>query len=482
MLLALLPLELLLVGLVVAESQAECDRDGLGDKLNNDFGQTPCTIKAQIEQACEGRNTAVARNCTCNTIYYNICAACEACNGKEQPDWSGWANSNECKPNPAPFPPQVQLDTNLVPNWAYQNLSSNGDFNLAAAIQITSPTGLSKSAQIGVPIAVGAGVALLAGLLFWWYRRRQWRRQRNARMTPLSDGWLSSPRQWADKLWLRAHSTRLKAAKKEPSWEIDDEQQLNWRYHDPYSPPSHRQMHELGARPSHNREASSSTLLSHLEFPTVHRVPTFLERFIKFKDGIRKSATYKAKYVSAVSPDHTFRIDTDSPITKKFTDHPLDAASSHSKVTSDPQSSFQPHRVSTVQEEDEDTPGGAPVIVDRSDLNLGPPRYPAEFPSEVLVISRDGEDFALDDMSTVPPTSLRTPTVARQPSSVYSGPPLSGVSRGSWDQTPRRANTSSTASGAYPHELRRDPDLEASRLPAPPQSLYPASVRALMSR
>ena len=69
-----------------------------------------------------------------------------------------------------------------------------------------------------------------------------------------------------------------------------------------------------------------------------------------------------------------------------------------------------------------------------------------------------------------------------QPSSVYSGPPLSGASRGSWDQTPRRANTSSTASGAYPRELRRDPDLEAPRLPAPPQSLYPASVRALMPR
>ena len=333
----------------------------------------------------------------------------------------------------------MHLDTNLVPNWAYQNLSSNGDFDLVAAIQICKShndlyvmsisrqeypypceapqSGLSKPAQIGVPIGVGVGVAVLAGLLFWWYRRRQWRRQRNARMTPLSDGWFSSPRQWADKLWLRAHSTRLKAAKKEPSWEIDDEQQLNWRYHDPYSPPSHRQMHELGTRPSHNREASSSTLLSHLDFPTVHRVPTFLERFIKFKDGIRKSATYKAKYVSAVSPDHTFRIDTDSPITKKFTDHPLDAASSHSKVASDPQSSFLPHRVSTVQEEDEDTPGGAPVIVDRADLNLGPPRYPAEFPSEVLVISRDGEDFALDDMSTVPPTSLRTPTVARQVSS-----------------------------------------------------------------
>ena len=31
-------------------------------------------------------------------------------------------------------------------------------------------------------------------------------------------------------------------------------------------------------------------MLSNIEFPDV-RVPTFVERFIKFKDGIRKSAT-----------------------------------------------------------------------------------------------------------------------------------------------------------------------------------------------
>ncbi|PIL29706.1 hypothetical protein GSI_08144 [Ganoderma sinense ZZ0214-1] len=465
--LALLPLELLLVGLVVAES------------LNNNLGQTPCTVATQIQTACQDRNEAVMQTCNCNTVYYNVWAACAACSGQTQPTWSDWAGNYSCKSRQASFPPQVQFDNGVIPDWANQQLTSDGDFDLTAALQ----TSLSRPAQIAVPIAVGVGVALLAGLLFCWYRRRKWRHQRNARIRPLSDGWLSSPRQWFNDLWLRAHSTRLKASKKEPSWEIDDEH-LSWReaYNDPYSPPGHRQKHELGVRPSHNREASSSTLLSHLEFPTVRRVPTFLERFIKFKDGIRKSATYKAKYVSAISPDHTFRIDgsaANSPITK-FEDHALDGAASHCKSGSDPQASFQPHRVSTVREEDEDTPGGAPVIVDLADFNLGPSQYPAEFPSEVLVISRDGQDFALDDMSTAPPTSLRTPTVARQPSSVYSGPPLSGVSGGSWGQSPRRANTSSTVSGAYPHSLRRDPDLTASRLPAPPQSLYPASVRAVM--
>ena len=279
-------------------------------------------------------------------------------------------------------------------------------------------------------------MAVLAGLLFWWYRRQRWRRQRNARIQPLSEGFLSYPRRWVDELWVKTHSTRLKPSPKDASWEIDDDEWLHRHsaFYDPYSQPKDRdrdkEMHEMGdVRPSHNREASSSTLLPHIEFPTVHRVPTFLERFIKFKDGLRKSATYKAKYVSTVSPDHTFRIDgsaADSPITRKFEETPLDGPGAHSRSGSlgsgpEPQTqqsspSFQPHRVSTVREEDEDTPGGAPVIVDRADFDFEPPRYPAEFPSEVLVISRDGEDFALDDMSTVAPTgtSPRTPISARQ--------------------------------------------------------------------
>ncbi|KAI1785467.1 hypothetical protein LXA43DRAFT_976208 [Ganoderma leucocontextum] len=381
----------------------------------------------------------------------------------------------------------------MVPGWAYQNLTSNNDFDLTAAIQSTPQTGLSKTAQIAVPVAVGVGVAVLAGLLFWWYRRRRWRRQRSARVKPLSEGWLSHPWRWMEELWLRTHSTPLKPSTKDSNWEIDDDEHwLNRRstfYHDPYSPPGREEMHELGVRPSHTREASSSTLLPHIEFPTVHRVPTFLERFIKFKDGIRKSATYKAKYVSAISPDHTFRIDgsaADSPIIKNFDENARDGGGSHSRPGSGSQPSFHPHRVSTVQEEDEDTPGGAPVVVDRTDFE--PDRYSAEFPSEVLVISRDGEDFALDDRSTVAHTSLRTPTIARQPSSVYSGPPLTGVTQTSWDQSPRRANTSSTVSGAYPRELRGEsgfeaPPLPASStdwLPAPPQSVVPASSRTLL--
>ena len=70
-----------------------------------------------------------------------------------------------------------------------------------------------------------------------------------------------------------------------------------------------------------------------------------------------------------------------------------------------------------------------------------------------------------------------------QPSSVYSRPPLSSVGRSDSGgyQGPRRANTSSTASGAYPRELRRDEDSgfaaaapTPSWLPAPPQSVSPS--------
>ena len=57
------------------------------------------------------------------------------------------------------------------------------------------------------------------------------------------------------------------------------------------------------------------------------------------------------------------------------------------------------------------------------------------------------------------------------------------ATRSSWLPSPHRANTSSTVSGAYPHELRRDPDLAAplswaNRFPDPPQTFPQAHGQA----
>ena len=123
--------------------------------------------------------------------------------------------------------------------------------------------------------------------------------------------------------------------------------------------------------------------------------------------------------------------------------------------------------------------------------------------SSVLIISRDGRDFSLDDTATIPltqshPSSPQTTTMSRQVSRglslalhfqitgeltaflQYSEPlsAISGSGTGSGIPSPNRANTASTISGAWPTELRHNPDLTsprswATRFPAPPEAFPP---------
>ena len=275
-----------------------------------------------------------------------------------------------------------------------------------------------------MPIAVGVGVAILAGVLFWWYRRYKWGRQRNARMKTLpllpGESVLAYPGRWLSQTWLSMRSHRLRPLRKDSDWEIDDDQRRLNRasYHDPYSTPGgwggEHELGELHTSP-HIRETSSTSLLSQIELPRIRRWPTVVEHFIKFKDGIRKSASYKSKYVSPISPDHNFRIDGSAGNTPTANGFKADAASARSLGdTSGSRSTFYPHRVSTVQEEeDENTPGGAPVVVHHNDYD---PQRP--YSGEVIVISHDGEDFNTDGYSTAGPNSPRTPSTARQVSAL----------------------------------------------------------------
>ncbi|TBU24493.1 hypothetical protein BD311DRAFT_790953 [Dichomitus squalens] len=370
------------------------------------------------------------RNCTCNTMYYNICAACVVCQGGDQPTWPQWAQDKTCDSDPASFPSQaVQLDQGMVPGWAHQPLSSFEDFNLTGALALTTPqSGMSKAAQIAVPIAVGVGVAILAGALFWCYRRHKWRHQRNTRMKILplipGEGLFAYPQRWLRETWLSRRSHRLRPSRKDSNWEIDeDRRRLNrsgsTSYYDPYSPPdgADREEHELGVPHTspHIRETSSTSLLSNIELPSIRRWPTAVERFIKFKDGIRKSASYKAKYVSPIFPDPAFRIDGsagNTPVANGFNAEGTRSQNPADSSLSIP--SFHPHRVSTVQEEeDEDSSGGAPVVVQREDYD---PQRPNS--GEVLVISHDGEDFNSEYYTTPGPSSPRTPSTARQVSAL----------------------------------------------------------------
>ncbi|KAI0665890.1 hypothetical protein C8Q78DRAFT_480953 [Trametes maxima] len=425
-----------------------------------------------------------------------------------------------------PVSPNVDIDNNTVPPWAYLPLSSNNDFNVSAAIldsagssSNSSPSRKNVATQIAVPIAAGVGVAIIAVLGFWLYRRRQHKQvRRNSRMKTLpslpgAQNTFWQPRHWFYAVWPLARSRRLRPSKKDSDWAIDvdmDDEDTKWlghsrgpsaaSFHDAYplvqSPLRAEPEHEpdLPHTSAHIPETSSSSLLPHLDFPDV-RVPTFMERFIRFKDGLRKSSGYQAKYVSPVSPDAQFRIDGSAG--------PTPTARAFNIAKLPPKSKPKPNAKPKPRPSPVDTGaghsggGGAsvsvaevqPAVAERSDFE---PQSEG-VASSVLIISRNGEDFTIDDTATTAPSgSPRTMSMSRQTTtgsqvlSAYSGSPLTGTGTGSWLPSPARANTSSTVSGAYPFELRHDPDLTsprtwAARFPAPPQafSQSPQAFRSL---
>ncbi|KAL1941994.1 hypothetical protein VTO73DRAFT_6524 [Trametes versicolor] len=478
--------------LVAAEDSPEC-KDGL-DKLKNKSGQSPCTVYKQVMKACDANSSNVGQ-CKCNTITYNVWAACAACAGDAPPDWANYADNQSCGSDPEQPSSSMDVAHGTIPQWAYLPLTPGNEFNMTAAILTAndatdnltaSSTGSSRpnvAVQVGVPIAAGVGVAIIVTTVFWLYWRRKTARH-NPRMKtlPLIPGAQSTfwrPWRWFYTFWPWARSARLRPSKKNSNWAIDVDEDEEWLGHarahssasyvDPYK------MQPLSPEPlemdvphtsAHIQETSSSSLLPHLDFPDV-RVPTFIERFIKSKDGVRKSPAYKSKYVSPISPDPQFRIDGPTPTANTFpASKPQRSSytrSNHSGASAS--ATAQPPRTQ-------------PVVAERSDFQ---PESEG-VGSSVLIISRDGNDFSFDDSATTAPShshasSPRTPTTFRQASTAYSGSRTNtgtDTGTGSWLPSPNRANTSSTLSGAYPTELRRDPELTqprtwAARFPAPPQ-------------
>ncbi|KAI0744303.1 hypothetical protein C8Q80DRAFT_889911 [Daedaleopsis nitida] len=486
--LALLPLELILAGLVAAQSSTECTRNNLDIKLNNKLGQSPCTVQQQLGQACASNDHSPSLNCTCNNVYYNLCAACALCAGDDPPPWSAWAIRNNCGSGPMQFqpPPHDQLANTMIPGWAYQQLTSQQDFDMVGALAGSdSSKGLSGAARIAVYVLVPIGVAILAFLAAWLYFRHKWRKDRNSRpMWSSEEGSiLSYPHRWMQRVRLSLKSRRLQSSRKDSGWAIDeDTYPLHARstsYNDPNHPTEQGVSPSAGddrglsqPRPSpHSQETSSSSLLSRIRSPGI-RVPTIMERLVGFRDSLRRSASYRFRYVSPTSADPSFRIDGSEP------------TPTPNKIQTHTVADFRPQPHATApsfreEREQHAAERNAPLVVqtqgsDGKDARSSPENHT----SDVIVISRDGEDFSMEDSATTVLTSPKTPFSARPPPSAYSGS-RSGTDRtashsgtSSWPPSPQRANTSSTHSGAYPHELRRNPDLVSPRK-WPTQSPHP---------
>ncbi|CDO72511.1 hypothetical protein BN946_scf184980.g52 [Trametes cinnabarina] len=434
------------------------------DPLNNKSGQSPCAVKAQLEKACSA-NSSNYGECTCNTVMYNVCAACAVCEGENIPSWEDWADENDCGSNPLQFPSHVTLEQNTIPGWAYQQLSNTHDFDLQAAISASSNPGPSKSAlaaQIAVPIAAGVGVALIAILLFYLYQRRKWRRHqhprdRRTKTLPQIQGSRSAfwrPSRVFYTYWPSARSRRLRPSKKDSDWAIEDDEDedtrwlghgsrgsrghsvhLNASYVDPYAltqePEPLDPDADLPHTSAHIPETSSSSLLSrpgdtqvHVTTPPVC-APTIVERIVNIvlpgRDGLQKSPTYKLKHVSPVSADPQFRIDGSAgptPVAKAFASAAGRSSRASVSARGDPDAvggaglSGSASAKGSVQRD----VGIVQGATERSDFR--PQRR-----DTVLLISRDGRDFSLDDTMTTAPSPTRT-NVPESPSTF---PPVSLV-------------------------------------------------------
>ena len=310
--------------------------------------------------------------------------------------------------------------------------------------------GLSQAAQVAIPIAVALGVALFSILGAWWYFRRKpkysavWS---SPAYSTSDEGIMAHPRMWLNRLKLMLSSHRVEGRSKSANWDMEGEdgaQLLQGRgrssLHDPFNPtesqraltlptsnpsPPMQEAHNLGVlRPSsHSREWSSSSsgssLLPRIELPEV-RVPTFVERIVGLKGGgLKKSASYKAKSVAPRTPGPDFRIDGSgsSPIAQN--PQAFNTIADFRRPQGALTPVFERETEADVPEAARPASGsdGSWVVVDRPLSQVTEPSRARS--SEVILISRNGEDFSMHDTATTAPGSPKTPSTLLQVSATF---------------------------------------------------------------
>ncbi|KAL4072642.1 hypothetical protein V8B97DRAFT_1870213 [Scleroderma yunnanense] len=109
--------------------------------------QNPCLIAAYLQGACIGGSYTVpllepntsyvgpyvdeTNPCECNSVTYNLMAACSTCQNQTYIAWSSW--SNNCSTiYPGVYPENIPSGT-AVPNWAYQVVTTSDLFNVTLA-------------------------------------------------------------------------------------------------------------------------------------------------------------------------------------------------------------------------------------------------------------------------------------------------------------------------------------------------------------
>ncbi|KAF8274380.1 hypothetical protein EI94DRAFT_1825404 [Lactarius quietus] len=118
----------------------------------NSLQQNPCLVAAYLAAACSNNNIFAipplrpgnsytgpsglddTQGCTCNTVYYNLISACDACQGSSWIAYSEWtlhctaANIGSA----GTFPPPIAAGTR-IPEWAYLDSSATDTWDLTGA-------------------------------------------------------------------------------------------------------------------------------------------------------------------------------------------------------------------------------------------------------------------------------------------------------------------------------------------------------------
>ncbi|KAK2465140.1 hypothetical protein APHAL10511_002832 [Amanita phalloides] len=181
--------------------------------MYNSLGQSPCRVAEFLSYPCRAftvtpLNTsqwygpAVDNACGCNTVMYNMLAACAICQGASQQGWKAY--SQNCTHEYVGTYPEGILSVTAVPHWAYIDISGTNlfDANQAAsagdAPETTEAVGTtvtttatvsatatpthesrpSKTTSIIGPVIGGvigglALIALVAGGIFYWVNQRR---------------------------------------------------------------------------------------------------------------------------------------------------------------------------------------------------------------------------------------------------------------------------------------------------------------------
>jgi len=115
--------------------------------MSNSKNQNPCVVAAYLQGACNGGQFTVdplpngthytgpygdeQNECQCSSVTYNTVSACGLCQNHTIVSWSSW-DTNCTTVYPGVFPPGIP-DGTAVPQWAFQDVTTSGLFNVTLA-------------------------------------------------------------------------------------------------------------------------------------------------------------------------------------------------------------------------------------------------------------------------------------------------------------------------------------------------------------